>query len=99
MDSSGDIEIICDNIDKLSPHERARLVFRTWESCSPPYQLKVTSPSGAVIIDRVLRVLPTGEPQSPPPVMFSVQVGVYHMKVTQLRGTAAGEAKLVVKER
>ncbi len=99
IDSSGDIEIICENVDKIRPHEMARLVFRVWDGCSPPYQLKITSPSGNLIVDRVIRALPTGDPQSPPPVTFSVQAGVYEMKIGQLRGRSVGEATLRVDER
>jgi hypothetical protein len=99
IDSSGDIEIICENIEKIQPNGMARFVFRVWDDCSPPYRLKVTSPSGNLIVDRVIRVLPTGEPQSPAPVTFAVQPGVYHMHVSQLRGQSAGEATLHVTER
>ena len=43
-----------------------------------------------------MRELPTGDPQSPPPVTFSVQKGVYEIVVAQLNGGAEGRATITV---
>ena len=96
IESSGEIEIVCQDIGNLGPNKMARLVFRTWEDASPPYQIKVRSPTGKLILERVVRVLPTGEPQSPAPVAFSVVRGDYEIEIQELRGKAEGHAKLTV---
>lgn len=95
IECSGEIEIICDT-SRLQPGRQAKLVFRVWEDVTPPYQIKIWSPSGSLIVDRVIRNLPTGEPQSPSPVAFSVNVGAYVITMKQLRGTAEGNATLTV---
>ncbi len=92
----GDIEIICQSISELGPNKMARLVFRTYGESMPPWQIRVTSPSGKMILERVLRELPTGEPQSPPPITFSVQKGVYQITVAQLKGDEEGHATIHV---
>jgi hypothetical protein len=74
----------------------ARLVFRTLDEAEPPFQIIVRSPTGNVIVKRVIRVLPTGQPQSPPPVTFSVQKGEYQIAISQLNGKAEGHATLNV---
>ncbi len=96
LESSGDIEFMCENIDSLMPNDRARIVFRVWDDCSPPYRLQIKSPSGHMIVDRVVRSLPTGEPQSPEPIRFSVQAGTYELTIAQLKGRGRGEAIIVV---
>jgi len=95
LETQGDIEIICETAD-LGPNKNAKLVFRTWGEAQPPYQIKVRSPTGNVIVERVIRQLPTGDPQSAPPVSFTVQKGTYEVFVGQLRGGAEGRATLVV---
>ncbi len=95
IESSGAIDIICDT-DDLIANKNARLIFRTWEDAAPPFQLKVYSPSGSLIVDRVIRRLPTGEPQAAPPITFSVLSGEYRIVVSELRGKARGEATLRV---
>jgi hypothetical protein len=96
IQSSGDIEIICQT-DDLSAGKTARLVFRAWDDTKPPFTVKVLDPSGKSILERVLRELPTGKPQSAPPVTFSVSiVGVYEISIKELYGKLEGEATLTV---
>jgi len=96
IESSGDIETICQT-DDLAVGKSARLVFRAWDDVSPPFTVKVRSPAGKIILDRVIRDLPTGRPQSAPPVIFSVsQGGEYRIEISQLYGDAMGEATLHV---
>ena len=96
IESSGEIETICQS-DDLAPGKTARLVFRAWDDTTPPFTVKVRSPAGKTILERVIRDLPTGEPQSAPPVTFSVAMsGEYKISVSELYGNAAGEAILRV---
>ena len=97
IESHGDIEIICPTHD-LAPNKVARLTFRTVDFPSPPYQIRIKSPSGKVILERVIRELPTGAPQSPPPVQFTVQKGDYEIHVAQIKGTAEGTAVLSISD-
>ena len=96
LETHGDIEIIC-LTDDLTPNKMAQLVFRAFGDAIPPFEIMVKSPSGNVIVKRVIRELPTGEPQSPPPISFAVQKGDYEISVNQLRGTAEGHATLSVR--
>jgi hypothetical protein len=95
IESHGDIEIVCQTAE-LAPNKMAHLVFRLFGDAHPPFEIQIKSPSGKVILRRVMRELPTGEPQSPPPISFSVQRGEYHIQVSQLKGSAEGHATLVV---
>lgn len=96
IESSGDIETICQS-DDLAPGKTARLVFRAWDDTTPPFTVKVRSPAGKTILERVIRDLPTGQPQSAPPVTFSVAMsGEYKITISELYGKAAGEAILRV---
>ena len=97
IESHGDIEIICESISELAANKLARLVFRAYADAAPPFQIRVRSPSGKLILERVLRDLPTGEPQSPPAVTFSVQKGVYEITIAQLKGKAEGRAVITVR--
>lgn len=96
IESHGDIEIACENLGELAPNKIARLIFRAYADAFPPFQIRVRSPSGNLIVERVIRELPTGEPQSPPPISFSVQKGDYQIRVAQLRGKAEGHATLTI---
>jgi len=96
IESHGEIEIICETLAELAPNKTARLVFRAWEDATPPFQIKIRSPSGAMILERVIRELPTGDPQSPPPITFSVQEGDYEIEIGQLTGPAEGHAVITV---
>ena len=96
IESTGEIETICQT-DDLAPGKTARLVFRAWDDTSPPFTVKVRSPAGKTILERVIRDLPTGRPQSAPPVTFSVSMsGEYKINISELYGDAQGEAILRV---
>ncbi|MEM1029483.1 MAG: hypothetical protein AAF928_18595 [Myxococcota bacterium] len=95
IDSQGEIEVIA-NCAELAPNRQAKLHFRLVDLAAPPFQIRVRSPSGKLILERVIRELPTGEPQSPPPITFTVQAGRYEVDVVQLRGTASGKAHIDV---
>ena len=95
LETHGDIEVRCDT-GSLAPNRMAKLVFRAYDDASPPFQILIVAPSGNIILKRVIRVLPTGEPQSPPPVSFSVVAGDYQITVSELKGSAEGHATLSV---
>ncbi|MSP24520.1 MAG: hypothetical protein EXR75_05015 [Myxococcales bacterium] len=97
IESHGDIEIFCQSIGDVGPSKAARLVFRPYVAGIPPYQVRVRAPSGKVILERVMRELPTGEAQSVPPITFTVQAGKYEISVKQLSGGAEGTASLTVR--
>jgi hypothetical protein len=98
IESSGDIEVVCQT-DGLAVGITARLVFRSWDAVNPPFTVKVRGPSGKMILDRVIRDLPTGRPQSSPPVTFSVSgAGEYMITIAELYGKAEGAATLRVTE-
>jgi hypothetical protein len=109
IECSGDIEIFCypsggaaikssvPFFDAINPGDRLSMVFTPGDSATPPYSLKIVSPSGATILDTIVRDLPTGTPQSPPPIEFVVSVrGPYRIEIRELRGRQRGEAKLNV---
>ncbi len=73
-----------------------QFTFRAWDDATPPSLLRIHSPSGTTIVDRVLRGLPTGEPQAPPPVTIVVTSGEYEIVISELRGSARGQATLRV---
>lgn len=96
VESSGDIETICTNTP-VSVGDKVLLVFRAHDEATPPFKIKVKAPSGKVILDRVLRELPTGKPQSAAPVEFTASTaGKYGISIAQLYGKQAGEAILTV---
>ncbi|MEM1029484.1 MAG: hypothetical protein AAF928_18590 [Myxococcota bacterium] len=96
LESKGDIESIC-QAGALTAGSSAELVFRSWDDVSPPFTLKIRDPSGKTVVDRVLRELPTGRPQSAPPITFTVSVaGPYRILIKELYGRASGEATLNV---
>ena len=83
IQSSGDIEIFCypaDSgtrgsvpfFDKITVGDRLQLLFVPEEGAAPPYSLKIYSPTGATVLDSLVRAAPTGAPQSPPPLEFIV---------------------------
>jgi len=108
IETSGDIEIFCHParssnrgtvpfFDKILAGERLALVFVPGETTIPPYQLRIISPSGAIIVDSLVREPPTGAPQSPPPIEFVVAApGVYRSEVRALHGRQRGDAKVRV---
>ncbi|MDC3957504.1 hypothetical protein [Polyangium jinanense] len=108
IESSGEIEIYCHParssgrgtvpfFDEIRPGDRLSLVFVPSETSVPPYSLKVFSPSGANILDTLVRDPPTGAPQSPPPIEFVVSApGVYRIEIRTLTGRQRGDAKIRV---
>ncbi len=96
IETHGEIEIRCD-VSDLRPGRQAKLVFRTYHD-DPPYQIRVYAPSGSLILERVVRELPTGEPQSAPPVSFGVHEGTYKITLSHLGGKTHGEAVLTVRK-
>lgn len=109
IDSSGDIEVFAHlsgaansrnsvpSYDAIGVGERVSLLFLPGDGSSPPYMLKIVSPSGATIIDTILRDLPTGAPQTPPPFEFVVSArGNYRIEIREMRGRQRGEATLRV---
>lgn len=96
IESTGDIETIC-RTAPLKAGDTAEIVFRAYDEATPPFNLRIKSPSGKTIIERVLRELPTGMPQSAPPVMFTVSTaGEYKIEIKQLYGKQKGDAVLRV---
>jgi hypothetical protein len=108
IEYSGEIEVFCypsgastrnsvPFFDAVTVGDRLSLVFTSNDGTSPPYSLKIVSPSGATIVDSIVRDLPTGLPQSPPPVEFVVSAkGVYRIEIREMRGRQRGEAKVRV---
>jgi hypothetical protein len=97
IEYSGGIECICQESSALAPGLTAKLIFRVWDDVTPPVTIKVKAPDGKIILDRVIRELPTGSPQSGAPVTFLVPTaGVYHVHVKELYGQVEGSAKLTV---
>jgi hypothetical protein len=93
IESVGDIETIC-KTDPARAGEEIKLVFHA-DDADPPFTLKVKSPSGSVIVERVIRDLPTGMPQSAPPVVFTASSpGEYKIEIKQLSGKQKGTATL-----
>ncbi len=96
IESSGDIETVC-TTSPLHVGDTASLVFRTFDDPGPPYNLRVKSPSGKTIVERVLRELPTDQPQSAPPITFMLSVsGEYKVEIKQLYGKQRGDAVMHV---
>ena len=96
IESTGEIESICQT-DDLKAGMTAKLVFRSWDDVSPPFTVKVRDPNGKLVLDRVIRELPTGRPQSAAPLTFSVaSTGAYKISIKELYGGKEGEATLTV---
>jgi hypothetical protein len=96
IESVGDIETICKS-DPARAGEEIKLLFRAEDDADPPFTLKIKSPSGKVIVERVIRDLPTGKPQSAAPVAFTASSGgEYKIEIKQIQGKLRGEAVLRV---
>jgi hypothetical protein len=81
--------------DKIDPGERLALLFVPGGTTIPPYKLRIISPSGATILDTLVRDPPTGAPQSPAPIEFVVSaIGTYRIEVSSLTGRQRGDAKI-----
>jgi len=98
IDSHGDIETMLLRGDvNLSIGDKIALVFHAIDDPVPPIEVVIQSPAGTTIVERVLRELPTGLPQSAPPVEFVPAAnGVYQIEVKELRGKQRGTATLRV---
>lgn len=97
IEYSGGIESICQDSGALAPGMTAKLIFRLWDDVTPPVTIKIKGPDGKIVLDRVIRELPTGSPQSGSPVTFLVATaGVYLVDVKELYGQVEGSAKLTV---
>src|SRR5689334_1091194 len=97
IESTGEIEIysVSQQFRNLAAGDRIELVFKPIDAANPPYQLKIVSPSGSTIVDRILSALPTGEPQSAAPYEFSPGAkGVYRIEIREMRGRAFGTTKM-----
>jgi hypothetical protein len=108
-DSTGDFEIRCYKaevarthggigaFEPLSAGDNLGVIFIPPDSGPPPYSIQIRSPSGQLIVDRVLRDAPTGGPQSASPVEFVASLaGRYVIVVKRLSGTHRGEATVQV---
>ena len=97
VENSGDIETLSQT-DPVTAGDLVKLVFRSDDDAAPPFNLRIKSPSGKVILERVLRELPTGKPQSAPAVTFTPSApGDYKIEIWQLYGKQRGDAVLHVK--
>jgi len=93
-DNVGEIETIC-KTDPARVGDLIKLVWRSDDEAEPPFNVKIKSPTGKVIIERVLRDLPTARPQSAPPVEFTASApGAYKIEISQLYGKYRGTAVL-----
>jgi hypothetical protein len=98
VESSGVIETIC-LATTAKVGDTLKLIFRALDDSDPPYTCRITSPGGKVLLERVLRELPDGKPQSAPPLQFTAGVaGEYIIEIWQLYGAARGQATLKVDE-
>lgn len=96
IDSSGNIETIC-GASSFKLGDAISLVFRVLDDSEPPYTVRIKAPDGTIIVERVLRDVPTGKPQSAPPVNFVASVdGEYTIEIWQLYGKSRGQAILRV---
>jgi hypothetical protein len=96
VDHSGDIETFSQG-DPVSAGDMVSLVFRADDEANPPFTIRIKSPTGVVILERVLRELPTGKPQSAPAVQFTATApGDYKIEIWQLYGKQRGDAVLHV---
>ncbi|MFO0548478.1 MAG: hypothetical protein U0271_08835 [Polyangiaceae bacterium] len=100
IESSGAIETILFGASTFKVGETVKLVFRAQDELDPPFTVKIFSPAGKVLVERVLRELPDGKPQSAPPVQFTIiATGEYKLDISQLYGNKAhGRALIRVPE-
>ena len=97
IENHGSIEILT-LTDPVEPGDTVKLVFHHEDDVDPPLRVRIFSPSGERIFERVLREVPNGTPQSPPPLEFTAMLpGNYKILLEQLHGALRGEAVLFVK--
>jgi hypothetical protein len=113
IETSGEIDIFCHPsggavaqvttrssvpfFDAIHVGDRVAMVFTAEDGAAAPFALKILSPTGATILDTIVRELPTGLPQSAPPVEFVVSArGVYQIEIREIKGRQRGEARLHV---
>ena len=108
IESSGDIEVHCHPAGSairstapyfgtIAPGDRLALLFTPGDATDPPYALKIVSPTGATILDTIVRDLPTSTPQSPSPIEFVVSTrGIYRIEIREMKGRQRGEGRLTV---
>jgi hypothetical protein len=91
VQSTGEIETFCEP-SRDRECERAFVYFRAVAEVTPPFKLRVRSPGGSVIVERVLRELPEGAGFGSPSVDFLATVpGEYRLEIWQMRGTPQGQ--------
>lgn len=107
VENHGSIEAFCQTaesnttrrsmfFDEIHVGDRVSLCFGG-DDTKPPYSLKIRAPGGSVVIERMIRELPTGRPQSEPPIEFVVSSrGAYLIEIKEVRGTNWGKATLNV---
>jgi hypothetical protein len=113
IETSGDIEIFCHPsvgtsasvvtrstvpfFDAIYVGDRLAMVFTSGDGAAGPFSLKIVSPTGATIMDAIVRDLPTGLPQSAPPIEFVASArGIYRIEIREVRGRQRGEARVRV---
>ena len=97
VESSGDIEVRCRQ-RPAALDGSIQLLFQAHDDPTPPFCVKVRAPSGKIILERVLRELPTGAPQSAAPLeILAVVGGDYRVEIKELYGSGRGEAVLRVR--
>jgi hypothetical protein len=93
---TGEIDIYC-QARSVKAGDEVSLVFRA--DGDPPFTIKIRSPEGKVIVERVLRDLPTGKPQGGQPITFkAVTAGEYKIEIAELYGKDRGEGTLQVSD-
>ena len=98
VESTGSIETVA-LAASAKVGDSVKLIFRALDESEPPYTCRIVSPGGKVLLERVLRELPDGKPQSAPPLAFTAgAAGEYKVEIWQLYGAARGQAVLMVDE-
>jgi hypothetical protein len=96
IENSGDIETLA-SPQPARAGDQVSLIFRSGSDSAPPFQLKIRAPSGKLIVDTVMRELPTDVAQSGKPVSFVASTpGDYNIEIKQLQGKDKGAAVLHV---
>lgn len=90
VQTAGDIETFCEGAARAG--ERVSLYFRTEEDVTPPFKLRVRSPGGVVILERVLRHLPEGPLTGTPSIDFlAASAGEYQIDIKQMQGATTDQ--------